>query len=123
MDAEIKKQLHEAINTAQGYGECQYTEGGNPCCVVGQFLYARGATIKELKACENAPIDVRFGEDERPYMRYMVELRKRLVPDYDLWQLLIALQDMWDAGPDSAYAVTESQRRVEMRKMVEEAEF
>lgn len=50
---ETKKQLHQAIDLAQGYGACKYVHEDKPMCVVAQFAHLSGTSVAEMKSWNN----------------------------------------------------------------------
>ena len=81
MLTEIQKDLlHRAIDSAKGYGECEYTEGAGPRCVIGHVAFLSGCSIDQIQKWGNSSVAI----DE-------------VVPNFGIdRQLLIRLQRWWD---------------------------
>lgn len=49
--------LHRAIDLAKGYGECEYTMDGKPCCVIGQLAFLTGCSINKMGEWSGQTVD------------------------------------------------------------------
>ncbi len=76
------EKLHKAIDAAKHPGACQYTRGGEPCCVIGQLGALEGVSLEELFKWSGS-------------VATLVSNRE-VFAKYPLG-LLIGLQQQWDA--------------------------
>jgi hypothetical protein len=97
---ETKKQLHQAIDLAQGYGACKYVHEDKPMCVVAQFAHLSGTSVAEMK---DWGMRIFTGVAmEKPVSAYLK----------DNLSILTSLQFCWDGGFPSPESAREEMHRI-----------
>jgi hypothetical protein len=95
------RNLHTAIERAEGFDKCKYTRGGQPRCVIGQLAALEGVPVEVMKKWDtytaaNTVEDIYNEDDAAPLRKYPLTL-------------LAELQTAWD---DSFYGRYEDYQKV-----------
>jgi len=96
--------LNKAIDLAEEFGACLYTQDGKPCCVIAQLASLEGINVK------------RFDVGLKPIDAY---LRLGRFKELDVYprEFLVGLQNIWDS---KQIYKTEDNARAAMRQFVKE---
>lgn len=115
---EIRAQILQAIELAQGFGACAYVSLDNkPSCVFAQFAYLRGVTSDVMLTwrgvmCQALPVITDSAVFFPPELA-------NITPDE--WLLLGRVQAVWDNRMSTGPIYDADEARAIMRQIVAEA--